>query len=414
MSFINKSVKNFIKSVLVWVFIGIVAGILGGIIGSLFHHAVDLATDLRLNFPWLLFMLPAGGVLITFLYRLFRKNGALNTDRILKSARGDEIVPFAIVPLIFISSALSHLLGASVGREGAALQLGGGIGYNLGKVLRLNRKNLRIIVMSGMSAVFAALFGTPVTAVFFAVEVTFMKVMHYGALLSCTVSALFAIKIAQFSGLKPIEFSLALPQELNLLTVLRVSVLAALCAFVSILFIVALRKTSHYAKRVLPNDYFRSFAGGLIIIVLTLIAGSRAYNGAGMDIITLAMNGVARPEAFLLKIVFTAVSVAACFKGGEIVPAFFTGSTFGCSVGGLIGLDPSFGAAIGFVSVFCGIVDCPVASLILAFEVFGGGSPLYFALAVAISHVLSGNFSIYKVHENPLNTLENRFEVDFE
>ncbi len=410
----TKHIFNFIKTVLVWIGIGILAGVPGGITGSLFHHCVDHATALRTASPWLLFLLPAGGVAIALMYHLFRKKGSLGTDRILKCAKGEDTVPLVTVPLIFISSVISHLLGASVGREGAALQLGGGIGYNLGKLLRLNGKNLRIFVMAGMCAVFSALFGTPVTAVFFAVEVTFMKVMHYGALLSCTVSSLCAFIIANMAGLTPIRFSPELPQGVDFPTTLRVAVLGALCGAVSILFVVALHKTSHLGEKFIPNPFLRAFAGGLIIIALTLLVDSRDYNGAGMDIIALAMNGTARPEAFLLKIVFTAVSVAACFKGGEIVPAFFTGSTFGCFMGGLLGLDPAFGAAIGFVSVFCGIVDCPVASLILALEVFGGGSPLYFALAVAISHILSGNFSIYKTHEKSCTNLEKRFEIDFE
>ena len=149
-------------------------------------------------------------------------------------------------------------------------------------------------------------------------------------------------------------------------------------------------------KKFFPNDYIRVLMGGLVVIGLTFVVGNREYNGAGMNIIERAMNGSVKWEAFLLKILFTAVTIGAGFKGGEIVPTFFVGSTFGCVVGGLLGLDPAFGAAIGFVALFCGVVNCPIASIFLAFEVFGGEGYLFFVIACGISFMLSGNYGLYK------------------
>ena len=137
-------------------------------------------------------------------------------------------------------------------------------------------------------------------------------------------------------------------------------------------------------------------AGGILVLLLTLIAGTYDYNGAGMNVVERALGGSARGEAFLLKIIFTAITVAAGFKGGEIVPAFFVGSTFGCAAASLMGLEPSIGAAIGFVALFCGAVNCPIASILLALEVFGADSILMFALVCAISYMMSGNYGLYK------------------
>jgi len=375
---------------------GIVIGVSGGILGSVFHLSVDEVTKLRFTNSWLILLLPAGGVIITFFYRIFKNCGPLNTDRVLLSARGSGNIPLVMVPLIFTSSVISHLLGASVGREGAALQLGGGLGYNLGKLFRRDGKTISVFVMAGMSAVFSALFGTPVTAAFFAIEVASTGIMSYGALISCMVASLCAFKTALFFGISPINFTVALPADLQILTIARVVVLASLCAIVSILFCHALHATEKLSGKLFTNPYLRGAAGGILIVLLTIVIGSSKYNGAGMDVIADAMGGKASPEAFALKILFTVISVCAGFKGGEIVPTFFIGSTFGCYVGGILGLDPTFGAAIGMITLFCGVVNCPVASFILAIEVFGGSSSLFFAIAIAIVFMLSGKCSLYK------------------
>ena len=156
-----------------------------------------------------------------------------------------------------------------------------------------------------------------------------------------------------------------------------------------------MKKTHHLADKILPNSIVRGFVGGAIIVLLSLIIGSRDYNGAGMNVIEEALGGTARPEAFLLKILFTAITIAAGFKGGEIVPAFFIGSTFGCIAAPLVGINPAFGAAVGFVALFCGAVNCPLASTMLALEVFGAEGIYLFAAASFVSYMMSGCFGLY-------------------
>jgi len=405
--------REYVKAFLKWIVLAILVGGIGGIIGSVFHLAIDYVTEIRVHHDWVLFLLPLGGLAIAGIYAIFKKQGKLDTNRVLKAATADEKVPLIMAPLIFISTVLTHLLGGSAGREGAALQLGGSIGYNIGRVCRLKQNDMHIIVMAGMSGVFAALFGTPVTAAVFAIEVVCVGVMHYAALVPCVISAMVSFGVAGAFGIAPVHFDGVVLTDVTALTVGKIALLALLCALVSIVFCSAIHVCEHTMEKFLKNKYLRAVVGALILVVLTLLVGTRDYNGAGMDVITRAIGGEVRWEAFLLKIVFTAITIAAGFKGGEIVPAFFIGSTFGCFVGSLLGIDPGFAAAVGFVAVFCGVVNCPLASTILALEVFGGENILLFTLVCAISYMMSGSFGLYKSQKIVYSKLDAHY-IDIE
>lgn len=405
----SKRMGEYILTFIKWLLIASVVGIVGGGVGSAFHLSVDYVTELRHEHGWLLFLLPVGGVVICAMYHLFRGKGSIDTNRVLDSVRGGEKVPLVMVPLIFVSTVITHMLGGSAGREGAALQLGGGIGYNFGKLLRLKENDMHIIVMAGMSSVFAALFGTPLTAAVFSLEVVNVGVFHYAGMLPCIIAAVVAFNVASMLGIAPVRFAGIAFDALALPSALRVIALAVLCALVSILFCVAIKKCEHTMEKLLPNPYVRTVVGAALIVALTLVLGSTDYNGAGMNIITDAIGGNAKPEAFLLKIIFTAITISALFKGGEIVPAFFVGSTFGCVAGAILGLEPSFGAAIGFVALFCGVVNCPLASLLLALEVFGAEAIVYFAIACAVSYMMSGYFGLYKSQKFVYSKLHDNY-----
>ena len=388
-------------------------GFLGGYVGSFFHLSIDKATEIRGHFSWILYLLPIGGLFIAFIYRLSNRFGKLSTDRVLEALKTDNKVPVIMAPLIFVSTVITHFFGGSAGREGAALQLGGSMAYTVGRVLRLNPSDRHIIVMSGMSAVFAALFGTPLTAAVFSIEVTFVGMRCYAALLPCIISAIFGANIAGSFGIHPVAFESATKFAPNPENLGKSAALAVLCALLSILFCISIKKSSHYFKKFIANPYIRALVGGIIIVLLTLAVRSYDYNGAGMEIITEAMGGKAVPYAFILKLLFTCITIAAGFKGGEIVPAFFVGSTFGCIVGPYLGIDAGFAAQIGFVALFCGIVNCPIASLLLSFEVFGGENILIFALVCAISYMMSGRVGLYKSQDIHYSKISDNL-IDFE
>lgn len=376
-----------------WLAVGGLIGVIGGVIGSLFHIGVSYATRWRAAHPWVLYLLPLLGLIIVGLYRVTRVEGK-DTNAVIESVHFGKNVPVLLVPVIFLSTVLTHLGGGSAGREGAALQIGGGIGFETGRLLRLGEKDLPLATLCGMSAVFSALFGTPLTATVFAMEVISVGVFYYAGLVPCLTASLVGYLVSLLMGVPPTRFTVAAPLP-EACTMLPVLVLAIGCALVSILFCRGLRETGRMAARLLPNPYWRAAIGGALIIGLTLLVGSTDYNGAGMELVERAVSGEANAWAWLLKLLFTAVTIGFGFKGGEVVPSFFVGACFGCALGGLLGLPAGFGAAIGLVAVFCGVVNCPFASIFLSIELFGAGGLLYFAVACAVSYLLSGYCGLY-------------------
>lgn len=385
-------IGQYAVTLLKWMVLGGVIGLVGGIIGSLFHIGVDTATQMRLAHPWVLYLMPVGGLAIVGLYRLTKTEGK-GTNDIIASVHFGEQVPGLLVPVIFVSTVITHLCGGSAGREGAALQIGGGIGYQAGRLLRLGEKDLPLATLCGMSGVFAALFGTPLTATVFALEVISVGVLYYAGLVPCLTAALTGYLVSVLMGVPPTRFTVTVP-GLEVRTMLLVMVLALLCAVVSILFCRGLHGVEHLLKRTLKNPYLRVAVGAAVLIGLTLLTNGD-YNGAGMEVIGRAIAGQADPWAWVWKLLFTAITIGCGFKGGEVVPSFFVGAAFGCVAAGWLGLPAGFGAAMGLVSVFCGAVNCPLASIILSVELFGSGDLMYFAMACSISYLISGYCGLY-------------------
>ena len=386
-----------IKTSAKWVLFSIVSGLLVGGVGTLFYFGMYVVTLTRTKNPWLIFLLPVSGILIVGCYRLLHDEKDTGTNLVLSAIHSDEDLPLRMAPLIFISTLITHLFGGSAGREGAALQLGGSIGNGLGKLFRFDEKDKHIMIMCGMSAAFSALFGAPLTAAVFSLEVISVGVMYYSALVPCVLSAVVGCGVAVYFGVIPVRFHLTGIPEMGALPLGKVILLAALCAVLSVVFCLVMHLSGKAYGRLLKNRYLRILAGGLLVIGLTYLFQTRDYNGAGMEVIRRAIDGgEARPEAFALKLALTAVTLGAGYRGGEIVPAFFVGATFGCVMGPLIGLDPSFAAGIGLIALFCGVVNCPLTSLLLGVELFGAEGILYYAVAAAVSYMLSGYHGLYR------------------
>lgn len=374
-------------------FAGLSGGIIG-VVGAVFHMAIERATEFRLEAGWPLFLLPVAGLIIVWLYRVTDMQDDKGTEFIISSVRDGKNLRLRTAPLIFIGTVLTHLTGGSAGREGAALQLGGSISNSVGRLLRLDEKDGRVITMCGMAAGFSALFGTPVAAAILSMEIVSVGVMYYSAIVPCVLSALIAKQVASFMGVGPSVFAVSAVPELSFLLIGKLILLGGLCGLVAVLFCAVMHYVPRLYGRVTSNPYLRVLLGSALVIGLSLLFG-RDYNGAGIDTINRALQGDARPEAFFLKMVFTALTLAAGFKGGEIVPAFFCGATFGCFYGALLGLSPSFAAAVGIISVFCGVTNCPLTSILLAYELFGGEGLHLYTLAIAVSYMLSGYSGLY-------------------
>lgn len=384
----------YIRSLGKWLLLSVAVGLACGGIGTAFHMGVHEATLLRGEHPWLLWCLPLAGLVIVGFYKLTKTEGQ-GTNAVIDQVHLGKGLPILLLPAIFLGTVLTHLCGGSAGREGAALQMGGTIGFHTGRLFRLDDKDLRIATLAGMAAFFSALFGTPLTAAIFSIVVISVGVMYHAAMFPCLTAALTAYGVSLVLGVEPTRFTVEMP-ALAVGTMLRVAVLAVLCALVSVLFCGVMHTAEHLMDKHLPNPWVRVVVGGFAVIALTYLCGTTDYNGAGMDVVTAAVEqGTARPAAFLLKLLFTAVTLAAGFKGGEVVPSFFVGATFGCVMGPLLGLPAGASAAIGLVAVFCGATNCPLASTLLSVELFGDGGLLYFALACVISYMLSGYSGLY-------------------
>ena len=382
-------VRTFIK----WTAAAAVIGAACGLVGTLFHFGVHEVTAFRGTHPWVLYLLPLAGLVIVGFYKLTGTDG-LGTDDIIDAVHQGKLLPILLLPAIFFGTILTHLCGGSAGREGAALQMGGTIGQYLGRHFQLDDRDLRVATLAGMAAFFSALFGTPLAATVFAIMVISIGVIYHVALYPSLLAALVAYGVSIYLGVEPTRFAVSVPEQTVGMFV-RVALLGVLCALVSILFCQVMHVAGHLMKRI-RNPWLRVACGGAAIIVLTLIFGTD-YNGAGMEIVTAAVEQgtVAVPWAFLLKLIFTAITLAAGFKGGEVVPSFFVGATFGCAAAPLLGLPAGFGAAVGLAAVFCGVTNCPLASTLLAVELFGAEGLLYFALACCLSYMLSGYQGLY-------------------
>ena len=405
----DRSENNLIHFVM-WGCGGLCIGFVIGLVGIAFHLSLEWATEFRTENPWLLWLLPIGGLAIVLAYRLAGMEKDRGTNFILVAVRSNEAVTLKTAPLIFFSTVVTHLLGGSAGREGAALQLGGSIASSFGRNFALDEKEERIMTMCGMAAGFAALFGTPLTSVIFAMEVITVGVMHYSAIVPCIISALVAAGLSKAVGITPTAFQIVgIPETIGFETCWLVAVLGILCAVLSVVFCIVMEQTGHAYRKYLKNPMVRVFVGGCIVIAATYLVGCRDYNGAGMDIIVKALHGDAKAEAFLLKILFTALTLGAGFKGGEIVPSFFIGATFGCIVGPLLGLPASFAASLGMAAVFCGVTNCPLASIMLCIELFGFHGTGYYALCCAISYMLSGYYGLYSEQKIMYSKMQPEF-----
>ena len=387
--------EKYLKAFAKWGILGVMMGCLGGILGAVFHHVLHFVTHFRLANTWLIFLLPVGGLLSVGIYRLFKLSNNRGTNEIIDAVLNGESVKPLVAPVIFIATAITHLFGGSAGREGAALQLGGSVASSLSKVLKLKGNDRTVLTMSGMSAVFAGLFGTPLTACLFTMEFESVGTIFSPALLPCYLAALTASRVSMALGVQAETFLMDTAAALTLDSVWRFVLLSVLLSVLGIAMCYVFHKTEHLAAHWVKNVWLRIMAGGAVVMILTLLVGDHRYNGAGMDMALEAVGGHADWYSPGLKMLFTAVTLAAGFKGGEIVPTFCIGATFGCVVGGLLGIDPGLSAALGLVGLFCCATNSPLASVVLSIEMFGGANVQLFALVCVICFVLSGHSGLY-------------------
>lgn len=399
-----------VNTLLKWLIISICIGLLVGTVSSLFGHALVFANNFRAQHPSILFALPFAGLFIVFLYRFSKNTDDKGTNMVISSIHSSSDIPLKMAPLIFISTVITHLCGGSAGREGAAIQLGGSISNQIGKVIKLNANDQHIIIMCGMSAGFSALFGTPMAAAIFALEVISIGIMHYSALVPCVTASMIAHFIAEFLKVVPEAFPVSDLPAITPLIFFKIVLFGAFVGGVSILFCICLHSAEHLYKKYFKNTYIRIFVAGCLVILLTLLLQTDFYLGSGQHIIEEIFHTGKTPfYTFLLKILFTAVTLGAGFKGGEIIPSFCIGAAFGCAVAALLGLPAPLITACGMVGLFCGVTNCPITSLLISFELFGFDGMPYYLTTIAVSYMLSGYYGLYRSQKIMYSKTETNF-----
>lgn len=394
-----------------WLVLAAVVGVLCGGIGAAFYHSIVKVTALRTQNPWLLFTLPLAGILIVVIYKLTGTEGQ-GTDNVIDAVQDGKPLQVLLLPAIFIATVLTHLAGGSAGREGAALQMGGDIGWHAGRLLHLSDHDCRVATICGMAAFFTALFGTPLAATMFAMMVINVGLVFYAAFIPAFAASLVSYGLCTFLHVTPVRFTVTAPATAPL-PIIQTAFFGLACAIVTMLFCAALRFAGRRMQCWFPNSWIRVLVGGVVVIAATLMCGSMRYNGAGTDVIQQAIEqGQALPQDFIVKILFTAVTLAAGYKGGEVVPSFFIGATFGCVAAPLFGLPAGFGAALGMVAVFCGATNCLFSSLALAVEVFGAQGLLYFGVVCGICHALTGYTGLYSHQGFVTAKMESEYHTD--
>lgn len=387
--------EDYVKTFLKWGFLGVLMGAVGGVLGGVFHHALHFVTHFRSGHMWVIYLLPLGGLLTVSLYRLFGMQGNRGTNEIIDATLDGHPVSPMVAPSIFLATAITHLFGGSAGREGAALQLGGSTASLLAKIFRLKTEERKVMVMAGMSAVFAGLFGTPLTAALFCMEFESVGTVFSPALLPCYLAAFVASRVSGLMGVHAETHMITHAFSITLANCWQYLVLAVLVSLLGIAMCAFFHQAEHFAAHHLPNPFVRILVGGALVVGMTLLVGDHRFNGAGMDMALNAVGGNADWYSFLMKMLFTAVTLSAGFKGGEIVPTFCIGATFGCVLGGLLGLDAGMAAALGLVGLFCCATNSPLASIVLSIEMFGSTNLYLFAFVCVVCFVLSGNSGLY-------------------
>jgi len=400
-----------IVTVVRWGFIVTPMAVSVGSLCALFLWALDRATRLRFQYPWLLFGLPFAGAAIGWLYhwkgRAAEGGNNLIVDQIHEPGGG---VPLRMAPLILVSTVVTHLFGGSAGREGTAVQLGGSLASGVGKLFRLDAGDLRILLMAGIAAGFGAVFGTPIAGAVFALEVLAVGRIQYVALAPCLAAAIIGDWACHAWGIHHTLFHIgylagAVDGGFHVEPVLLIKVAVCGVAFgvVGLMFAEANHILSSQLKQLIAFAPMRPLVGGLVVIGLVYLCGTRDYLGLGVwspdpNAVTISslFNGAhIHAWSWALKLVFTVVTLAAGFKGGEVTPLFFIGAALGNALSGLLGAPTDLLAAIGFVAVFAGASNTPLACTLMGVELFGSTHTVYIAVGCWVAYLCSGHSGIY-------------------
>lgn len=379
-----------------WSVIGITVALLAGSASALFLFALDWATRWREAHPWVIWLLPIAGFAVGWVYFRWGTTVDAGNNLLIEQIHDPQkVIPLRMAPLILGGTVVSHMFGASVGREGTAVQMGGALADRLTALLRLDNDDRRILLMAGMSAGFASVFGTPLAGAIFGLEVLAIGRMRYDALFPCIVAAIVAEQIGLVWGVHHTHYVVGPVAAVTAWSAFAVAVAGIVFGLTALVFATATHRLTSLVKRTISYPPLRPLIGGAIIATAVWAVDGYRFIGLGIPSIVEAFRAPVFPGDFLGKLVFTVVSLGTGFKGGEVTPLFYIGATLGNAMAPLLHLPFSMLAAIGFVAVFAGAANTPLATIVMAVELFGPAIGPLAAIACVASYLTSGHVGIY-------------------
>jgi len=380
-----------------WCSIAGTIGILAGTTSAALLFSLDWATGWRESHRPIILLLPLGGLSIGLIYHYLGRSVEAGINLLIEEIHDPQtVIPLRMAPLVLLGTTISHLFGASVGREGTAVQMGGALADRLTQILRLDRADRRIVLMAGISSGFASVFGTPLAGMLFGLEVLAFGKLRYDGLFPCLVAAVVGDRITLAWGLHHQVYRIPLVPELTIWALLTAIATGAVFGLTAMLFVKLTDRISSYFKAKISYPPLRPFVGGILVAIAIQLLGTTKYIGLGIPTIVSAFDTQLPPWDFAAKIGFTALSLGAGFKGGEVTPLFYIGATLGNAIAPLTGLPAPLVAGMGFVGVFAGAANTPLASILMAIELFGSPAGSYAAIACVCSYLCSGHSGIYR------------------